>query len=232
MKNLSLLALSAIAISLASCGGEPAVSTETMEPSKKEIVTITTNEWYKLDPENSDVQWNRDLDQGVTTKRIKLFGNWTNVELGPVQLNTSGNVDVTEGVITRENEELKNGLIVFDMAALSFNDQEGGGIFKVRDFPSSRFTLESFAPDSEGPQYNVTGTLQLADSSQQVTFPAIINQQDGKMTMEGNLLIHTLDWPLRDPEARKIVNKDDITISMKLAFAADSSASDTTITFE
>ena len=229
-KKLPFLFCLCLAALLAACGSE-GVTTDSGSPGKKEVVTITNRSWFALDPANSTVEWNRNLDQKATKKKMKVFGNWVDIEIGPVQMETSGTVDMAEGIPPTEDEELKDGVLVFDMTAFNINDAEGGGIFKARDFPRSKFVITAFSPDS-GQTYNVEGNLTLQDSTQNMSFPVVVEQTAGQLSMRGQLVLHTLDWPLRDAEARDIVNTDDITIDMNLSFQPDSSASDTVIVLE
>jgi len=228
---MTLFCISVITVS--SCGNEGANGiTNESTPEKKEIITMNTTASFNLVEEGNEVSWDRFLHQGPTKKTIKIFGAEAEVELGEVELTTSGDVSLNSGILNEYNDSITDLTLFFDMTTLKLNTnmEKGDDLFKANEFGSSELRITEVLKDSAG--YMLNGELEIASVSNPVSVIAQIESTEKGKKITGDLVIQTLDWPLREESAKKSVIKDEITIKLNLLFEAGEVMRDTVITYE
>jgi len=220
-------------LALSSCGtSDNNGITGSDASAKKEIITVNTTANYNLVAEGNEVTWDRYLHQGPTTKKIKIFGADAEVELGEVELNTSGDVSMNSGILNEYNDSITDLTLFFDMTTIKLNTdmEKGDDLFKANEFGSSELRITEVVKDSIG--YILKGELEIASVSNPITVQAQIESTETGKKINGDLVIQTLDWPLRDASAKKSVIKDEITIKLNLQFEAGEVQEDSVITYE
>lgn len=230
MRNLLKIVTFCLSVgALISCGTEKSVS---KEQEKKEIVTINTTTTYNLNAEGSEVTWDRYLHQGPTKKKVKLFGADAEIELVEVELTTTGGLNLSEGVLKEYNESITSIKIDFDMTTfkLNTNMEKGDDLFKSKEYGSSSLIISEIIEDSVG--YVLNGDLEIAGVTNPVFVAATIEDNENSKTISGELIIQTLDWPLRDESAKKSVIKDEVTIQLKMVFEKGEVKQDSVVTYE
>lgn len=196
------------------------------ENSKKENVEHTTIlekedviTKYKLDLEKSIASWERNLHQGPTKKKMKLFGANVDVEMGEVELNTSGEVELTNGELKQTNDDYSSMLITFDMTTLKLNtdmESKSDDLFKTKEFHESILEISEIV--NNGTNFTLKGELTIAEKTNPIeSHVTIVDSNPGKI-LEGDFIIKTLDWPLREEEAKKSVITDEVEITLSLKF--------------
>jgi len=224
-KNLKLTALiyAVALITVCSCN----------EPEKK-ISSIDVTESYITDTLKSTASWSRDLEQGKTKTQIRIFGGLADVTIDGLSLTSEGDIDIVRGDLLKFNDTLINGNIIFDFTSFSLNTDrrlKEEDLFKVKEYPESRYEIKKIVPDSAG--YELTGNLTIADVSNEVKSNARFTQNnDSVIEMNSDFEIQTLDWPLRDEKNAKSVIKDVITVHLKVFFNKESVQRDTTFITE
>lgn len=195
-----------------------------MEDVNKNLIVKVTKE-YALEPSLSKATWSRYLDQKPTKQNIQLFGANVDVELGEVQMNTSGNASITSGNLSITDDTLKHATIVFDMASFKLSKEKGNGLFDVVTYPNSELDMESFAgPDS---LLIINGNLIIQKTSKPVEIKARIDRKEEICILKGSFSFNTLDFPLRDKVKASDVKQDVITINFELQFKQLSVKKDT-----
>lgn len=203
---------------LTSCGSE-SDSTSSAEEQKAPVYRYTQTSDWKFNPEKSKADWSRVLDQKATKRQVKLFGNMVDVEMGPVKMDMSGNVELVEGGLTTKDEGYEKGQIVFDMATFHFAKEKGEGLFNVKEYPHSTLDFLSFTVTSDSVKnYNSRVKLTIQEHAQEYDIPLSLTKSDSILKLKGSFKFNTLDFPLRDNIQKKDVNKDEITVKLDLGF--------------
>jgi hypothetical protein len=223
MKNIFLLFFS---LFLFSCAEPNAQNQETEKPVvPKYEITSTTN--WEFEKKSSDVRYKRKLDQKATKKKVKLFGAWVDMELGPVKLDMKGNVVLTEGDLSDENGAFKAGRIVFDMSTFMFAREKGQGLFNVKDYPNSTLEFLSFRPvDDSLNNYSSKVRLTIQEHAEEFEIDMSIITEGEAVKLKSKFAFNTLDFPLRDNTTKKEVNMDRITVYLDLVFTKGATKTD------
>jgi len=142
-------------ITLLAVYGVETIVAESVAHSGKPVV-IEVN--YPLNTITSNADRERTLDQKATKQKVKLFGSMVDVDLGPVKLNTAGNVVIKEGRLTTTNIGLSEGTVVFDMASFKFAKEKGTGLFDVTNHPNSTMVFTNFSGSTADGNLTIQGT--------------------------------------------------------------------------
>ncbi len=201
---------------------------------KKEIKAIDITKSFTLDTINSNATWSRYLEQKKTKTRMRLFGGMADVTLDGLKLNTSGSIELVGGAIVSLNDTLQNGAIKFDFTSIKINTdrrKKEDDLFKTKQYPESKFKILKIIADSSA--FRLESELTIAGVANEVNTQAQIDLQNDSLIIVNSVFeINTLDWPLRDENAKKNVIKDVITVNMKLRFNLADIQRDTTFVIE
>ncbi len=209
MKKQTLL-FTAIAIFLFSCAGDTETTNETTEEVAEVAVPILAD--YLLNVEESSAKWERTLDQKATKQKVKLFGSMVDVELGEVKMTTNGTVAIKEGGLTTTDDALTSAHVVFDMASFKFAQEQGRGLFDVKQYPNSTLMLNNFSDST------ATGTLTIQNTTNDAVVKIATSKAENSYKLTGTFTVNTLDFPLREKVKEKDVNKDEIKVDFELVF--------------
>ncbi len=210
------------ALLLFACGSESTSSSSSNsgEASQEASAPEDIIAEMSLDAEGSEVTWKRFLDQKATKKQVKFMGAMMDVELGPMQINMNGDVTPVRGEMTTTNGEASSGNLIFDMATFKFSEEKGEGIFNTKDYPESELTFDKFEKlegDAEN-NYTVTMTLTIQDHSEKIEAPLSVTSSEENVTVKGDFVFNTLDFPLRDNVQKEAVVTDEVTVTLNLTY--------------
>lgn len=216
MKNRILLIL-VIIVGLGACSSDSETTKDDNNRVHEEPADVISE--YKLQSDSSNAIWDRYLHQGPTKKKMKLFGADVEVDMGEVELNTSGEVQLKSGELRQVNEDYTSLRVLFDMTTFKLNtnmEDKSDDLFKTKEFPESELSISEFQKGDEG--YDLKGSLTIADVTQPMEAKATVTEFENGKTVEGKFVIETLDFPLRDEGAAKVTIKDEVTITLTLTF--------------
>lgn len=150
---------------------------------------------------------------------MKLFGAEVEVEMGEVELNTTGEAKLNSGELKDINNEVVSSVLSFDMTTFKINtdmEDKSDDLFKANEYPESTLNFSEVVKNDTN--YTLKGTLTIADVENPIEAIATITDGAAGKKLEGEFVINTLDWPLRDEEATKSTIKDEVTVSISLYF--------------
>lgn len=158
---------------------------------------------YKVDEQNSKVTW---LAKKVTGEH-------------------SGNVKVSNGTLTLDNNVLKGGSFDIDTRTISvtdITDPETNGkllghlksddFFSVEKFPAAKFVISSVKPVSAG-KYEVTGKLTIKGITNDVTFPTTVKTEGNKVQADAKITVDRTKYGIKFRSKNFFENLGDKTIS-------------------
>ena len=214
MKIIYLITFSLVLIA---CGGS---KEEKPKKKKKKLshvdVEVAIKESYALIAEQSQVRWNRELDQKPTKQNVKFLGGNLKMDLGNVTMTSSGEAKLKEGVLETIDGSIDRVEVVFDMATFQLAKEKGNGILDVKNYPEGELLIQQISQDSAG--YHGKGLLTLQDSTNTVDVSFVEKEGEVVKTLEGKFVFQTLDYPLREQVTKKDVNKDEITVNFVFSF--------------
>ena len=175
---------------------------------------------YTIDTEQSTVQW--------TGKKVTGQHN--------------GEIELQEGTLDIDGEQLSGGQFVIDMQSINTLDLEGedkakleghlksDDFFGVETYPTAKLVITQVTPQ-EGDQYLITGDLTIKESTHPIEFPATVRLQDGQLTAEATLTVDRTQYDVRygsssffDNLGDKVIY-DDFDINVSLVATSSVSAS-------
>ncbi len=158
----------------------------------------TENVNKTIDPEASVITW----------KGYKVLGSHT------------GTLQVKEGNLEFEGDQLQGGSFVIDMASLATTDLEGEAagklvghlsspdFFAVEQFPTASFKITKVVSRGKAGDYKITGDLTIKETTKSTTFNALI--EDGVATAK--LQIDRSEYDIRYGSGSFFDNLGDNTI--------------------
>ena len=150
------------------------------------FIPIHSHEVYRVDTEASKIRWTGS----------KVIGD----HYGTLQLK--------EGTLQVEDNQLQGGNFTIDMRTLANEDLEGERreklenwlrseeMFYVERYPIVRFQITSVQPLEENQRYQLEGQLTIKGISHSITFPARVTQQENRITAEAELTFDRTRWNL------------------------------------
>lgn len=210
MKQILLFV--AVGLFLASCGGKKD-NASSEENAKKD--TLTT---FLVDTSASTVKWQRDVENKVENKQIQIFGATATVNMENVAYTSNGELPVIDGKLIYENEVVDRMDLTINFTMVRLFSKGSTEAISTETFPPSLLRIDKIAPDSIAGQFLMEGNLTIKDKTGSVKFTSTIKKQDKSVTLSGNLILQTLDWPIREDVNAANVKKDVISLSMELVF--------------
>ena len=175
---------------------------------------------YTVDAEQSTVRW--------TGKKVTGQHN--------------GVIDIQNGMLEVEDNQLSGGQFVIDMQSLNNQDLEGedkakleghlksDDFFGVESHPTAQLVITQVTP-LENNQYTITGDLTIKDATHPVEFPATVDLQDGQLSAEATITVDRSKYDVRygsssffDNLGDKVIY-DDFDIAVSLVATNEASAS-------
>ena len=142
---------------------------------------------YTIDPKASTVEW---YAEKVTGKH-------------------NGVVDLKEGNFTFEDGKFTGGSFAVDMTSLRDTDMDEGewktklenhlksdDFFGVEKYPTAGFVITRVVPQGPG-TYKVIGNMTIKDKTQEIQFPATLEEKDGKLIGTATLTLDRSKYDVR-----------------------------------
>lgn len=120
----------------------------------------------------------------------------------------TGNVTVKEGQLMMENGKLTGGNFVIDMTSITCTDLEGeynqklvghlksDDFFGVANFPTATLKIKQAVHQGKN-DYKIIGDLTIKGITKPIKFNATINEESGKITGKGKLIIDRAEYNVR-----------------------------------
>jgi len=219
MKSIIVILLVAFVVS--SCGSG------TEKGNDKENFSVRTTTTYQVDSKRSKVNWKRNVENKVENKQINLFGATSTVNMENVSYSTDGIMPVLGGNLVYINDTPTSAELVVNFTMVRLFSKTSEKTLSTEEFPPSSLKIDNIKADSVAGKYKLEGSLTIKDKTRPVTFPAEITKT-GKdlVSLKGNLVLHTLDWPIREDADPARVKKDEITLELNLIFGSPEKQSD------
>lgn len=175
----------------------------TSDPKPVKISSVSKKAiTYKVDEQNSKVIW---LAKKVTGEH-------------------TGNVKVSNGSLTLDNNVLKAGSFDIDTRTISvtdLTDPESNGkllghlksddFFSVEKFPAAKFVITSVKPAGAG-KYDITGKLTIKGITNDVSFPATVKTEGNKIQADAKITIDRTKYGIKFRSKSFFENLGDKTI--------------------
>ena len=173
MKKIIFLTI--LLIALVGCTKE---SAEVPAVTGQVILSLPVDEEYILDTENSLLTW----------EISKIVGN-----------HHTGTVKIKEGSLTRENDEFTKGEFIIDMTTITetkdnqrfLNHIKSEAFFDIDKYPISTLIIKSITED-----YTVTADLTIMDQTNEISFPARVSTNNGKLHISADFEIDRTQWSI------------------------------------
>jgi len=222
MKKISVIALAAVGLLLASCNKEK--SAESAATAQEQTVAESKGETLAVDTVASVVNWKAYHKGGMAPR-------WGTLTV------KSGDISVDAGQVTAGNFMIDMNSIKVDPASVTEKDKKPAdleGHLKSPDFfdvaknPTSDFKITSVTDLKEAPKdaiaganKTVSGNLTLSGKTMNVTFPAKVDVAEGTAAVQAKFTVNRADWGIKfgtseaDP-AEWMISKDiEIAIDVK-----------------
>lgn len=221
MKTIVIVLLTAFIVS--SCGSGSGSATD------KENFSVRTTTTYQVDSAKSNVTWQRNVENKVENKQINLFGATATVNMENVSYTSDGSMPVLGGKLIYINDTLSSAEIIVDFTMVRLFSKTSEKALSTEKFPPSTLKIEEISADSAAGKYSMEGNLTIKEKTGAVKFPAeIIKTGENTVTFKGNLILQTLDWPIREDADPANVKKDEIALELNLVFGKPEIKTDTT----
>lgn len=187
-----------------SCTQNPKSDEAQVGEAQEVTAPAETAATLSVNKEASDVTWVGTKPTGRHDGKFPITGGTINVENSEIVGGTItmdlANLEITDAEISEEDRGKLSG-------HLKSND-----FFNVESFPEAKFVITSVQPytagnaanenaddaDSEfklaNPTHTVTGNLTLRDTTNSISFPAVINVTDDQVTAKAKFNIDRTDW--------------------------------------
>jgi len=179
---------------------EPAEATPTEAPAEEPTATPAEEEAadeaaadgeaavYVVDPAASTVQW---------------YGS------KPIGASESGTVNIAEGELSFNGDQLVEGTVVIDMTSLATTSQSGGmaeqllghlssdDFFGVETYPTATLVLKSAEPTEVAGQYRVVADLTIKETTKEIEFLTNVTVADDTLTGRAEIVVNRADFDVR-----------------------------------
>jgi len=206
---------------LAACG---ASHSDNSQNSEAKIVEVVVSE-YEIVPDSCIVAWERYLHQKPTKQYVQMFGAQVEVDLGEVEMTTSGTAKVTGGYLRYKDNSPFEAQIIFDVESFKLSKEKGQGLFDVKKYPNCTLDIEFYQLDNG--LYNAEANLTIQDSTKTFDADFSFSPKSELVRMKGDFPMNTLDFPLREKVKAQDVHKDVITINFDVLYKLMSERKDT-----
>ena len=206
MKNLSMLGISAMVLSLAACNNDPAKGKA--QATVAEAVSVAapapgTGVKYAFTNADSKLEF---VGAKVTRKHDGSFQTF------------SGTVTLVD------NDPTKSSVTALvDIASLKSDDDKLTGHLKSPDlldvgkFPQATFTSTSIKAGGEkGATHTITGNLQLHGVTKSITFPATVKASADSVDVDAEFAINRKDFGVVYPGMPDDLIKDDVLLKLQI----------------
>ena len=162
---------------------------------------------------------------GVEAEKVNVDVNASTVQwVGKkVTGQHNGSISLKGGRLEMEEGTLTGGLFTIDMASLVCEDLSGDtkgkleghlksdDFFGVKTYPTATFVITRAVPQGPG-KYKVVGNITIKGTTEEIQFPATIEEKDGTYTATANLVIDRSKFDVRYGSGSFFDNLGDKTI--------------------
>jgi polyisoprenoid-binding protein YceI len=124
----------------------------------------------------------------------------------------TGTATVTDGALAKIEVEIDCGSMYSDNDKLTAH-LKSPDFFAVKDHPKSTFTTTKIEKTDKG--FSITGDLKLLGKTKSITFPAIVAEKDGVLSLNASFSIDRSQWGMTYGKG-----KVDDKVSLKVAVTA------------
>jgi len=164
--------------------------------------------------------------------------NWTGGKVLNIGKKHTGTVKISEGSLAVEDGKLTAGNFTIDMTSIENEDLAGsegeakleghlksGDFFAVEEYPKATFEITSVeaVENSADMTHNITGNLTMRGTTKQITIPANVAMEDGKITaVTPEFTIDRTEWKVMygsdkiEGIAKDEVISNDLTLKIML----------------
>lgn len=207
MKNLSLLGISVLALSLAACNNDPAKGKS--QATAAEAVTAAAAPAAGASVKYAFTNADSKLDfvgAKVTRKHDGSFqtfsGTITVVDNDPAKSSVTALIDV--GSIKSDDEKLTGHL-------------KSPDLLDVGKFPQATFTSTSIkAGGDKGATHTITGNFQLHGVTKSISFPANVKTSAESVDVDAEFAINRKDFGIVYPGMPDDLIKDDVLLKLQI----------------
>ena len=135
----------------------------------------------------------------------------------------NGTITLKNGTLAMEDGKLTGGSFTIDMTTITDTDLSGGSkekleghlksddFFGVEKYPTSTFVITRAVPQGPG-KYKVIGNITIKGKTEQIQFPATVEEKDGKIMASANITIDRSKFDVRFGSGSFFDNLGDKTI--------------------
>ena len=135
----------------------------------------------------------------------------------------SGSIGLKGGRLEMEDGQLTGGLFTIDMTSINCEDLSGDSkgnleghlksddFFGVETFPTATFVITRAVPQGPG-KYKVVGNMTIKNTTEEIQFPATLEEKDGKYVATADLTIDRSKFDIRYGSGSFFDNLGDKTI--------------------
>lgn len=197
MKKIIFLTI--LLIALVGCAKE---SAEVPAVTGQVILSLPVNEEYILDTENSLLTW----------------------EASRIGIKHTGTVAIKEGSLIRENDEFTKGEFIIDMTTITetknnqrfLNHIKSKDFFDVDKYPISTLIIKSITE-----AYTITADLTIMDQTNEISFPARVSTNNGKLHISADFEIDRTQWGITYGSGSFFENLGDKAIKDKIKYGLE-----------
>jgi polyisoprenoid-binding protein YceI len=143
----------------------------------------------------------------------------------PIGASESGTVNIAEGEMSFNGDQLVGGTIVIDMASIATTTQSGGmaeqlvghlasdDFFGVATYPTAQLVLKSAEPTDVANQYRVKADLTIKETTKEIEFVTDVVVAEDTLTGNANIVVNRADFDVRYNSAAFFSNLGDNLIS-------------------
>ena len=135
----------------------------------------------------------------------------------------NGTIALASGKLEVEGSQLIGGTFTIDMATINCEDLTGDSkgkleghlksddFFGVNNYPTSTFVITKAIPQGTG-SYKVVGNITIKNTTEEIRFPATLQEKDGKMVATADITIDRSKFNVRYGSGSFFDNLGDKTI--------------------
>lgn len=143
----------------------------------------------------------------------------------PIGASESGTVNIAEGEMSFNGDQLVGGTIVIDMASIATTTQSGGmaeqlvghlasdDFFGIATHPTAQLVLKSAEPTDVANQYRVKADLTIKETTKEIEFVTDVVVAEDTLTGNANIVVNRADFDVRYNSAAFFSNLGDNLIS-------------------
>lgn len=139
----------------------------------------------------------------TAASKVEWFGS------KPIGASESGTVNIAEGQMSFNGDQLVGGTIVIDMASIATTSQSGGmaeqlvghlssdDFFGIATYPTAQLVLKSAEPTGVENQYQVKADLTIKETTKEIEFVTDVVVTEDTLTGNAKIVVNRADFDVR-----------------------------------